>query len=64
MREDKVMKPQQQGIAVPNPYSVKRAKPLITEDYNNRMELNKLKRGFILPSNSCHLDIRNLVKKR
>ena len=38
------MKRQQQGIAVPNSYSVNPDKPFITYNYNNRMNLKKLKR--------------------
>ena len=44
MREDKVMKRQQQGIAVPNSDSVKTDKSLISDKYINQMELKKLKR--------------------
>ena len=44
-REDKVTKQQQQGLAVPNPYSVKPAKSLIPYKYNNPVELKKIKRG-------------------
>ena len=44
MREDKFMKRQQQGPTVPNLDSVKTAKSFIPDKYNNRMELNKLKR--------------------
>ena len=44
MRVDKFMRWQQRGLAVPNSDSVKPAKPFIPDKYNNRMELNKLKR--------------------
>ena len=44
MREDKVMKRQQRGLAVPNLYSVKPAKPFIPDKYNNHMNLKKLNR--------------------
>ena len=41
--EDKVMKQQQQGLAVPNSDSVNPAKSFIPDKYNNRTELKKLK---------------------
>ena len=44
MREDKVMKRQQQDLAVPNSDSVKPNKPFIPDKYNNRMELKKIER--------------------
>ena len=44
MREDRVMKRQQQGLYVPNSDSVKPTKPFIPDKYNNRMELKKLER--------------------
>ena len=44
MREDKVMKRQQQGLAIPNPDSVNTAKSFIPDKYSNFMGLNKLKR--------------------
>ena len=44
MREDKVLKPQQQGLSIINLDSVKPAKPFIPESYNIGMEPNKLKR--------------------
>ena len=44
MRGDKVMKRQQQGLAVPKSDSTNPAKSFITYKYNNWMELNKLKR--------------------
>ena len=43
MRGYKLFKWQQQVIAVPNPYSVNTAKPFIPDNYNTRMELNKIK---------------------
>ena len=44
MREDKVMRRQQQGLAVPNSDSVKPAKSFIPDKYKNQMELKTLKR--------------------
>ena len=44
MREDKVIKRQQQGLSFPNSDSVKPDKPFIPDKYNNRMNLKKLKR--------------------
>ena len=44
MREDKVMKRQQQGLDVTNSDTVKPAKPFITDSYNNWVELKKLER--------------------
>ena len=44
MREDSVMRRQQQGISVTNLDSVKPSKPIIPDKYNNRMNLKKLKR--------------------
>ena len=44
MREDTVIKLQQQGLAVPNPDSVKLSKPFIPDKYINFMKLEKLKR--------------------
>ena len=44
MREDKVVKLQQWGIDVPNPDIVNPDKQFIPENYNNRIELNKLER--------------------
>ena len=44
MREDKVMKRQQQGLAVPNSDSVKPAKPFIPDKYENLINLKKPKR--------------------
>ena len=64
MREDKVAKQQQQGLAFKKPDSVKPAKPFIPEKYNNRIELKKIKRESNLPRNSCNLEIRALVKRR
>ena len=43
IREDKVMKLQQQGISITNQDSVNPYKILIPENYNNNMELKKLK---------------------
>ena len=42
MREDKVTKQQQQGLAITNPDSVNQDKQLIPYKYNNRTEQNKL----------------------
>ena len=44
MREDKVMKLKLQGLVVPNSDSMKPAKSLIPDKYNNRMELKKNKK--------------------
>ena len=44
IREDKVMKLQQQGLAIPNSDSVKPAKPFITDKYKNCMNPNKIER--------------------
>ena len=44
MREDIVMKRQQQGLAVPNSDSVMPVKPFISEKYYNQMNLKTLKR--------------------
>ena len=44
MSDDKVMKQQKQSLSVPNSDSVKPAKPLILDKYNNHMSLKKLKR--------------------
>ena len=44
MREDKVMKRQQQGLAVPNSDSVYPAKSFIPDKYKNRMEPKKIRR--------------------
>ena len=44
MREDKVMKLQQQGLAVPKPGSIKPDKSFIPDKYKNRTELKKIKR--------------------
>ena len=44
MREDKAMKQQEQGLSVPNSDSVKPAKSFVPYNYNNHMELKKLKR--------------------
>ena len=43
MREYKVTRLQQQGIAVPNLDRIKSAKSFIPDKYNNWMELNKTK---------------------
>ena len=44
MREDIVIKWQQQGLDIKNPDSMKPAKLFIPDKYNNQMELNKIKR--------------------
>ena len=44
MREDKFMKWQQRGLAVPNSDGVNPDKKFIPDEYNNQMELMKLKR--------------------
>ena len=44
IREDKFMKRQKLGLAVPNSYIMKPAKSLVPDKYNNQMELKKLKR--------------------
>ena len=44
IREDKVVKLYQRGIDIPNPDSVNPEKPFITDNYNNHMELKKLKK--------------------
>ena len=44
MREDKVVKLQQQSITFPNPYSVTPVKPFIPDKYNYWMDMKKLKK--------------------
>ena len=44
MREDKVAKRQQQGLAVTNPDIVNPDIPFITDKYKNCMKLKKLNR--------------------
>ena len=44
MREDKVAKQQQLGLAVTNPDSAKPEKPYISDKYNNWVELKKINR--------------------
>ena len=44
MREDKVVKRQQEGLAVPNSDNVKPDKSFIPDNYKNWMELKKPKR--------------------
>ena len=43
MREDKVLKWQQQGLDVSNSDSVNPAKSFIPDKYNNQMELKNLR---------------------
>ena len=64
IRENKVMRIQQQGLAIPNSDSVKPAKPFIPDKYNNWMEMKKLKRKKTLPRHSCNLDLVDLLKRR
>ena len=45
IRENKIMKIQQQGFAIPNSDSLKPAKPFIPDKYTNLMEQNKPRRG-------------------
>ena len=44
MREDIFTNQQRLGLAVTNPDSVKPDKPFIPDNYNNQMNLNKIKR--------------------
>ena len=44
MREDTVMKQEQQGLSVPNPDIVKPSKPFILGKHNNRINLKKFER--------------------
>ena len=44
MREYKVIKLLQEGLALPNSYSAKPSKPFIPDKYKNWVELKKLDR--------------------
>ena len=64
IREDKVMKLQQQGLAIPNPDSVKPPKLFIPDKYKIGCNKRNTRGKSNLLRKPCNLELEALVKRR